>query len=124
MDKLQKCGTVYQIVCGSCEEQYVGETKRPLKTRFKEHTRLTPPLSAVGEHRRDTGHNISTEHLKVLECEENWFRRRVKEAIHIKKNNPMLNRDKGMELPAIYDHVVSHDMLPSSHVTQRRLHKP
>ena len=124
VDKFQKCGTVYQIVCGSCDEQYIGESKRTLKQRFKEHTRLTPPLSAVGEHRVNTGHNIPPENLKVLDNEENWFRRRVKEAIHIKRHNPKLNRDKGMELSAIYDHVVSRERLPPSNVAQQRLHKP
>ena len=33
VDKFQKCGTVYQIVCGSCDEQYIGESKRTLKQR-------------------------------------------------------------------------------------------
>ena len=29
---------------------YVGETSRSLGTRFKEHSRLKPPLTAIGEH--------------------------------------------------------------------------
>ena len=72
----------------------------------------------MGEQRLNTGHNIPPGNLKILGCEENWFRRRVKEAIHTKQQKPKLNRDKGLELPVIYDHVVSHDVLPFSHMAQ------
>ena len=36
MDK----GVVYQIPCAQCDEVYVGETGRPLKTRITEHKRV------------------------------------------------------------------------------------
>jgi hypothetical protein len=49
---MQKCGTVYQITCDTCDEKYVGESIHPLKKRFSEHVSLKPPLSAVGEHRK------------------------------------------------------------------------
>ena len=35
MDK----GVVYQIPCAQCDEVYIGETGRPLKTRISEHKR-------------------------------------------------------------------------------------
>jgi len=34
-------GVVYEIPCGSCEHRYIGETKRSLNTRLKEHHRDT-----------------------------------------------------------------------------------
>jgi len=34
-------GVVYEIPCGSCEHRYIGETKRSLSTRLKEHHRDT-----------------------------------------------------------------------------------
>ena len=36
-------------------------------------------LIAVREHRLNTGHNILPENLKIRDCEENGFRRMVKE---------------------------------------------
>lgn len=120
LDKLKKCGAIYEITCGGCEDIYIGETARPLKVRLKEHTRRTPPLTAVGEHCTNTGHNIPVQNVKVLDTEQLWLRRKVKEAILIKERHPVLNRDKGLELPAIYDHiVVSHGTSVPSHVTQQ-----
>lgn len=34
-----KCGVVYKINCVDCQNHYIGETGRNLKTRIKEHKR-------------------------------------------------------------------------------------
>ena len=119
LDKMKKCGAIYEITCGECNEKYIGETARVLKVRFKEHTRLKHPLTAVGEHCATTGHPILASNVKVLDVEEPWLRRKVKEALLIKENLPSMNRDRGWELPAIYDNIVSRGALHApSHVTQ------
>ena len=42
--------------------------------------------------------------IEIIEKEEDWFKRGVKEAIHIRANNSILNRDKGRHnLPAVYN---------------------
>ena len=61
---------------------YVGESKRPLGMRFKEHTKLDRP-TGVGEHCLNTGHSVSITNTTVLEKELDWHRRKIKEAIHI-----------------------------------------
>ena len=120
LDKMGRSGIIYEISCGECDHTYIGETGRVLKVRFKEHTRLTPPLTAVGEHRKASGHSIPPSNLKVLDSEDPWYRRKIKEHLFIKKNAPSLNRDRGFELPAIYNHiVVSRSASAPSHVTQQ-----
>ena len=41
--------------------------------------------SPVGEHSANFQHDIDWEGVKVLDKEDNWFRRGVKEAINIKR---------------------------------------
>ena len=80
-----KCGTVYHITCDNDPTHtYIGESKRPLGVRFKEHLNLDKP-TGVGEHCLATGHSVSKNNIKVLCREQEWHRRKVKEAIYIKK---------------------------------------
>lgn len=37
IEKIYKTNIVYEISCNDCESAYIGTTKRPLKTRIKEH---------------------------------------------------------------------------------------
>ena len=111
-DKIQKeqqCGLIYHITCKDCDETYVGETGRNMGIRFKEHTSRKGTNSAVKEHLEATKHTCTLEEVKVLEKENDWFRRKVKEAIMIQRHQPTLNRDKGLELPPIYSQLLSHD---------------
>ena len=49
--KAEKCGVVYDIQCP--------ETARTLGTRIKEHLSCHQPLSAISEHKLNTGHQCS-----------------------------------------------------------------
>jgi hypothetical protein len=111
-DKLPKesqCGVVYHIPCPDCKKEYIGETARTLDIRFKEHTARKYSNSPLKEHMEATGHKCSMQNVKVIEKEDNWFRRRVKEAIHIRRSRPTVNRDAGMELPHIYSQFFTGD---------------
>ena len=58
----------------------------------------------------DTGHNINPDNVTILATEDHSLKRRVKEAIEIKRKKPTLNRDEGLELAPIYNAVLmSHD---------------
>ena len=61
-----------------------------------EHRRLTS--SAI----KATGHTIDWKNVKILEREQHEMKRKIKEAIHIRKRKPALNRDLGIDLPPIY----------------------
>ena len=98
MDKTPKkkvCGTIYHITCDDdTHYTYIGETKRPLSVWFKEHCKLDRP-TGVGKQCNATGHSVSMDNLGVLDREQDWMKRKVKEAIHIKQRATSMNRDKG-----------------------------
>ena len=98
--KEDKAGVVYHIQCSECDSHYIEETERKLKKRIQEHHRSSSP---VGHHTQEFQHSFSETEVAVLHQESDWFRRGVAEAIHITKEGPDLNRDRGRHtLPAIY----------------------
>ena len=109
-DKTSKeklCGTIYHITCDDDTlHTYIGETKRPLSVRFKEHCKLDKP-TGVGDHCSATGHSVSMDNLRVLDREQDWLKRKVKEAIHIKQRAPSMSRDQGYQLPPIYGQIIT-----------------
>ena len=102
----EKAGTVYHIKCGDCEAEYVGETERQLNVRIKEHQTLKS--SHVFKHLKETDHKFdSTEDVKLLHTESNWFKRGVAESIKILQHGPSINRDGGRhKLPVLYREVL------------------
>ena len=106
--KEKLCATIYHITCDDDTHRtymYIGETKRPLSIRFKEHCKLDKPIG-VGDHCNANGHSVSMDNLRVLDREQDWLKRKVKEAIHIKQRAPSMNRDQGYQLPPIYGQII------------------
>ncbi|XP_062559067.1 uncharacterized protein LOC134223867 isoform X1 [Armigeres subalbatus] len=75
---LNKAG-VYQINCSQCDKVYVGQTKRSLDVRFKEHIAEVSKAkretdkglnyefrSKVAEHVYQENHSITTSNIKIL----------------------------------------------------------
>ena len=56
-----------------------------------------------------TGHSVSMDNLRVLDRVQDWMKRKVKEAIHIKQRAPSMNRDQGYQLPPIYGQITHPD---------------
>ena len=108
----KKCGVIYHITCDICDKSYIGETARPMSIRFKEHSATERTIiTAIGEHCKNTGHHISWDNVKILSNESSYWRRKIRESIEIRCHNPQLNRDQGMDLPAIYNPFWSCDNL-------------
>ena len=87
VDMLDKCGVIYNIECGSCSENYIGETGRSLKVRLKEHQKSARDgdyKSALSQHQLETGHQIDFDSLSVVQLVANLKHRKVPESIQIR----------------------------------------
>lgn len=66
---LSRAGVVYRIPC-SCGKEYIGETKRALETRLKEHQgatrRVEVEKSAIAEHALAEQHRPAWDKITVF----------------------------------------------------------
>ena len=101
---LDACGLIYYIECQNCEATYVGETERPLKIRLSEHKRPTNTSSKVQLHLKENKkHSVNWEKIKILDREQDYYDRGIKEAIHIQRHPSSLNGDQGRyDLAKVY----------------------
>jgi len=93
---------VYKISCIDCEASYVGQTKRQLKTRVREHfsnlTSKSANLSVITEHTLQTSHSFDWDNVKILDTERNYFKRLISEMLHIREQSYGLNAQKDTEM--------------------------
>ena len=95
---------VYQVPC-SCGKVYIGETKRALSVRIKEHQDAVRLLhtskSAIAEHAWEAGHRIDWEGTQILDSASSLSELLMKEALQIRAVPPdrRLNRDTGWQIP-------------------------
>ena len=104
----KQSNVVYRIPC-SCGQVYIGETKRRLETRLKEHRdaceRGMMEKSAVAEHTWEHHHPIHWEETTVLDHGRGQL---LKEALHIQMTpvEERFNRDGGLEIPGCWTAVM------------------
>ncbi|KYN19405.1 hypothetical protein ALC57_08263 [Trachymyrmex cornetzi] len=95
LSNLQKKNVIYKINCRDCDASYVGQTKRTLKTRVKEHKndirKSDGNLSVLSEHRLELNHEFDWDDVEVVDSERWLYRRRITEMLHIKLQNNGLN---------------------------------
>ena len=108
-DKIKKeelANVVYQINCKDCDHSYVGQIKRKLKTRLKEHIndlKKVNSYSVISNHRSDTNHVMDWDNAKILDSERSYYKRLVAEMIHIKMQKNGLNKQSDTErFPELY----------------------
>ena len=104
-DKRNMCCTkfvIYQINCAYCDEIYVGQTKRLVKSRLNEHLFLNSPESAVREHftLKHPGFEPSIKWKLLHSGVSNYQKRLVLEALYISNVDPtkLMNNCKGINL--------------------------
>ncbi|KAI5636520.1 hypothetical protein NE865_10765 [Phthorimaea operculella] len=102
---------VYKVQC-SCGKSYIGQTKRSISERVKEHIAAVKNRqthkSAIAEHLLSSGANhwIELHAPKVLSVERHYYSRVVREAIEIKKNPNNFNREDGFKLSTTWSPVI------------------
>ena len=89
---LRTC-VVYKILCADCIACYVGETSRHLSTRVREHL-VSDRTSHIFKHLHNSPQcrtPCSDEYFSILDHPSTTFQLKIKEAIHIQWEQPILN---------------------------------
>ena len=104
----QKKDLVYHWECKAdgCNSSYIGETSRALDERVKEHSKST--TLAILKHCKDLHHPLpSILDFNIIDKDPSQITRKAKEAIHIRRLDPSLNRNIGeMSIPHCFDHLL------------------
>lgn len=93
-NKLNKTGVIYKIKCNDCECVYIGETKRSLYMRIKEHqyyVKKNKKTSVLATHSNKCNHTFNFENVEVIDEEPNWHMRITSEMLHIHLQDAPLN---------------------------------
>jgi len=117
IDFMAQSDCVYKIVCGDCDASYVGQTKRQLATRIKEHkgdyNKKIGTLSVISNHRLKNNHEFNWGETRILDKELSYTKRLVSEMIFIKRQNNGLNKQSDTELLSDAYLPIIHLLLPS-----------
>ena len=81
-----------------CSDLYIGETKQPLHRHMEQHRRATSSGqdSALLLHLKEKSHSFEVSKVHVLDREDRWFERGVKEAICVHLEKHPLNSGGGL----------------------------
>ena len=104
---------VYSITC-NCGEQYIGQTKRPLKLRVSEHRRATnkgdKQHSALAEHACNEGHEPLWDETTKLAQVPHLGMRLAREALEIRINeSSTINRNDGKLISGMWNSLFSNN---------------
>ena len=104
----QKKDLVYHWKCKAdgCNSSYIGEMSRDLGERVKEHSKSK--TLAILKHCKDFHHPLpSISDFNIIDKDPSQITWEAKEAIHIRRLDPSLNRNIGkMSIPHCFDHLL------------------
>jgi len=102
---------VYKLNCKDCDKAYIGQTKRHVGTRIKEHfnnIKSTSKFSVVTNHRLSFNHDFEWDKPNILHRERNRKKREIAEMFLIKKFDNNINLQKDTKnLNPIYNKLIS-----------------
>ena len=102
----EKSNLVYKVSCQNCAFVYIGQTKRDLKSRIKEHQRTIkfqrPEKSALCQHSMENDHLIDWSEVKILKGEREYLKCLFTESWCINEKPQVPNRNDGLSFPAVY----------------------
>lgn len=93
-EKNEQTNIVYRIDCKDCNASYVGESKRTLGTRVKEHIanmKKENKKFVINEHTKNCKHKFDFENTRILDRESNWRKRLISEMVNIKLQDNSIN---------------------------------
>ena len=99
-----KKGAVYEVPCSNCGKVCIGETGRNLQERIKEHkyaVRNHNTKNGIAAHAWTAQHTVDWSSAKVRTTEHLW-KRKVLEAMHIRRELDTSNLDCGLQLNPIW----------------------
>ena len=106
---------VYGLKCprSGCDKTYVGETQQAIKKQASQHRKPTPDNqfnSAIYTHLQESGHSFKDSDIVILDRENRWFERGVREAIYERVENPSLNKPGGLrfKLSHVWDQALGY----------------
>lgn len=90
---------IYSINCHDCNEQYIGQTKRSIYTRYQEHYRHASKgeseKSSIAKHMQHHNHSFSANNLKLLKSVTKPMYLDAYESLEIHRYKPTMNTDPG-----------------------------
>ena len=113
IDTMQRSNIIYRIPCNDCDKVYIGQTKRYLHTRLKEHKRnsVKPNLSskcALVEHAQQEQHSFGFDDTRILATEKNLNKRLTLEMLFIQRENQSVNAQTDIQnLSTIYSGILA-----------------
>lgn len=103
---------IYKASCADCGRVYIGQTRRSLKVRKKEHIsyigKIEPYKSGLAEHIISCEHHLNDDSFKLIRSESNCNRLNILESMHIYLNKNNLNRDIGPHYSSLFHTLDKH----------------
>ena len=79
---------IYIGTC-TCNQAYIGETARNLEVRVNEHSDINKQLELAKHLKKHPKHKFTWD---ILTSAHSWTKRKIKEAFHIARFKPVLNK--------------------------------